>query len=123
MTDAGNQGWILSGSIGDWGAPLVPRFRLVVFIYTDTDIRIARLRQRGIEREGAEIGPGGPRETQYREFLEWAASYDKGDREGRTLARHEAWLATLRCPVLRVDGAEPSETLADGVLHVLRATR
>jgi adenylate kinase family enzyme len=123
ITNTGKRGWILSGSIGDWGAPLVRRFQLVVFIYTDANIRIARLRQRGIEREGAEIEPGGPRERQYREFLEWAASYDEGGIEGRTLAKHEAWLSTLRCPVLRVDGAAATEALADQVLATLTAAR
>src|SRR5258706_16262164 len=43
---ASGRGWILSGSIGDWGAPLVPLFQLVVFVRTPTDVRMERLRQR-----------------------------------------------------------------------------
>jgi adenylate kinase family enzyme len=121
---AGARGWVLSGSIGDWGAPLVPLFQLVVFVRTETAIRMTRLRQRGIEREGADqIAPGGPRELQYREFLDWAAGYDTGINTGRSLAKHETWLAMLDCPVLRVDGAEPTEALADRVLAEFRATR
>ena len=36
-------------------------------------------------------------------FLEWAAGYDDGDLEMRSLARHTAWLADLPCPVLRLE--------------------
>src|ERR1700733_3293004 len=44
--DTGSRGWILSGSIGDWGAPLIPYFALVVFLRTPTELRVARLRAR-----------------------------------------------------------------------------
>jgi adenylate kinase family enzyme len=124
MEDARPRGWILSGSIGDWGAPLVPLFALVVFVRTPTDVRLTRLRQRGIERDGADqIGPGGTRHAQYQEFLEWAAGYDSGTNAGRSLARHEAWLAQLSCPVLRVDGTDAPGELADRVLMVLRGSK
>jgi adenylate kinase family enzyme len=120
IANASARGWILSGSIGDWGAPLVPLFQLVVFVRTPTAVRIARLRQRGIERDGADqIGPGGPRHAQYQEFLTWAAGYDTGVKAGRSLARHEAWLANLTCPVIRVDGTEPAPVLAERILTTL----
>ena len=32
-------------------------------------------------------------------------------REGRNLARHQAWLATLPCAVLRLDGTQPMPEL------------
>jgi len=48
------------------------------------------------------------------EFVEWASHYDAGDREGRSLAKHQAWLAALPCPVLRLDGSRPlPELVAD----------
>ena len=121
---AKSQGWILSGSIGDWGAPLVPLFRLVVFVQTPTEVRLSRLRQRGIERDGAdEIGPGGARHAQYQEFLDWAAGYDSGKNSGRSLARHEAWLAQLACPVLRVDGTGAIAGLTEQLLAAIKASR
>jgi adenylate kinase family enzyme len=124
MERAGPRGWILSGSIGDWGAPLVPLFRLVVFVRAPTEIRLSRLRQRGVERESAEqIAPGGSRHVQYQEFLDWAAGYDAGSNAGRSLARHEAWLAQLVCPVLRVDGTQAIAALTKQVLAALKASR
>jgi hypothetical protein len=29
------------------------------------------------------------------------------DREGRSLAKHQAWVAALPCPTLRLDGSRP----------------
>ena len=37
------------------------------------------------------------------EFLDWASRYDEAGLEMRSLTLHEAWLATLSCPVLRMD--------------------
>jgi hypothetical protein len=53
------------------------------------------------------------------EFIEWASHYDDGTREGRSLPRHEEWLKTLSCPVLRLDGTLPVRELVDRVLAVI----
>lgn len=36
-------------------------------------------------------------------FLSWAGQYDEGIRSGRSLARHQDWLANSSCPILRLD--------------------
>ncbi len=79
--------WQLSGSLAGWGDPIIPQFDLVA----------------GIDA----VGAGGWRHQETEEFIEWASHYDAGDREGRGLARHQAWLAALPCPVLRLDGTRP----------------
>lgn len=107
------RGWILSGSIGAWGDPLIPLLDLVVYVFTPTPIRLERLRIREAATFGAaNVAPGGDHHAEFMEFIEWAARYDHGDREGRSRARHEAWLAELPCPVQRVDGARPTAALA-----------
>jgi adenylate kinase family enzyme len=121
---AGARGWVLSGSISDWGAPLIPLFSMVVFLRTPTEIRIARLRAREAKQFGAEaIAPGGSRHAEHEAFIRWSAAYDAGTIpgrnvtiSGRNLARHEAWLAKLPCPVLRLDGSEAVDTLIGKVL-------
>ena len=45
--------WILSGSLDGWGAPIVPLFDHVVFVYVPTAIRLERLRARESRRLGA----------------------------------------------------------------------
>jgi hypothetical protein len=90
-------GVVLSGSICGWGPEIEDAFDLVVFLYLPAETRVARLRQREIQRHGA-ADPA---------FLTWAAQYDEGPPEGRSLAKHEAWLAQRACPVLRLDQDEP----------------
>ena len=113
------RGWVLSGSIGAWGDELIPLFDLVVFVDTPTELRLQRLARREGERYGDAIGPGGPRRQHYLDFLDWASRYEHGDRGGRSRPLHEAWLAALPCPVLRLDGARPAEDLAMEVAATL----
>src|SRR5262249_8442434 len=90
--------WVLSGSIYGWGAPVVPLLDLVGFLRAPTDIRLARLRAREARHFGADaVAPGGWRHAETEEFIAWASHYEDGTRGGRSLARHEAWLAPLTC--------------------------
>ncbi len=98
----GHTQWILSGSITGWGEILLPLFDLVVFVYVPQDIRIERLKRREIERYGDRVLFGGDRYKESLDFIEWAAAYDVGTRNGRNLSKHEAWLEKITCPVLRI---------------------
>ncbi len=114
--------WVLSGSLDGWGDPVVPLFDLVVFLYVPTAIRLERLRAREARRFGAEnVAPGGARHQQVEEFIEWASHYDDGTREGRNLARHQAWLAALPCRVLRLDGTRQLPELVSEISTVIRS--
>ncbi|WP_426610121.1 hypothetical protein [Bradyrhizobium sp. McL0616] len=106
--------WVLSGSVEGWGDQLVPLFDLVVFVTTSRELRMQRLRAREAAHFGTDaVAPGGWRHDETESFVEWASHYDAGDREGRTLAKHEAWVADLPCPVVRVDGARPVAELIE----------
>lgn len=109
--------WVLSGSFMGWCDPIVPRLTHVVFISMPPAIRLARLRARERRRYGKAILPGGPQHRQYCSFLDWAMSYDDPGAGfiGRTRANHEAWLAEMRCPVIRVDGSRPVNELVEQV--------
>lgn len=102
------QGIVLSGSIYGWGLQVEDAFDLVVFLYLPAAVRIERLRRREIERYGA-ADPA---------FLKWASEYDEGPSEGRSLAKHNAWLAQRTCPVLRL---EQDQTVAERVARVRQA--
>jgi adenylate kinase family enzyme len=107
--------WILSGSIEGWGDAIIPAFDLAVFLVTASELRLQRLRAREARHFGADaVAPGGWRNPATEEFIEWASHYDAGDREGRSLSRHQAWLSALSCPILRLDGSRPlSELVAE----------
>ena len=65
------------------------------------------------------VGSGGWRHAETEEFIDWASHYDDGSRDGPHLVRHEAWLATLACPVLRLDGCRLTSDLVGEVVAAL----
>ena len=94
----------------------------MIFLYVPTPIRLERLRARESQRLGADaVAPGGSMHQNAEEFFEWASHYDDGTREGRNLARHQAWLATLRCRVIRLDGTAPIPELVTEVRVAIAA--
>jgi len=100
-----SKSWVLSGSLCGWGDPLIPEFELIVFLAVPTPVRLARLRVRESQRYGQHaIEPGGELHGDHVEFLDWAGHYDTGGLEMRSRALHEAWLATVSCPVIRLEG-------------------
>ena len=109
--------WVLSGSLVGWGDPLIPLFDLVVFLQTPAATRLARLRDREVLRYGqAAVGSGGTHHEATEGFLNWAAGYDGGGLEVRSLRRHEEWLAGLPCPAVRLDGSRPITELVASLL-------
>lgn len=102
-------GVILSGSIVDWGSEIENSFTLIVFLYLSAELRVERLRRRELERYG-KVNEA---------FIKWASEYDSGPSEGRSLAKHESWLAQRRCPVLRLEGDLSIEERVARVLRVI----
>jgi hypothetical protein len=85
---------VVAGCVMDWGEALENSFDLVVFLQVPTPLRLECLQQRELARYGRV-------DT---EFLAWAALYDEGPQQGRSLARHNAWLGRRHCPVVRLEG-------------------
>src|SRR5262245_36614108 len=111
--------WVLSGSLDGWGDPLIPAFDLVLFVVVPAEVRLQRLREREARRYGVDaIAVGGWRHREFEEFIEWASHYDDGVGVGRSLKRHESWLAGLPCPFVKIDGIRATPEL---VAHVLAA--
>jgi len=112
--------WALSGSLDGWGDAIIPHFDLVVFLSTPKHLRLQRLRAREARHFGADVvAAGGWRHNETEEFIEWTSRYEDGDREGRSLARHQVWLAALPCLVLRLDGSQPLSELVTAVCAAL----
>ena len=90
--------WIVGGSLDSWGHFLKEQYNLVVYLWLPKDIRAIRLVNREKERYGEVISQSS------QEFIDWALSYDDSNQPGRNKKRHEQWLQTLTCPVLRMEG-------------------
>ena len=111
-------GWVLSGSLMGWATEVEACFDVVVFVSAPTAVRLERLRKRETLRYGpGAIDDGGSHHDAVRAFLDWAASYDDPAFEGRSRAGHEAWLQALACPVMRVDGEQPTHELVDFIVR------
>ena len=112
--------WVLSGDISGWGDEIIRQFDLEVFLTTPHDLRIQRLRAREAVHFGADaVAPGGWRHAETEAFIDWASHYEDGTREGRSLAKQQAWLERLPCPVLRLDGSRSRPELVADVCAAL----
>lgn len=100
---------VLAGSVMRWGADLEDSFSLVVFLTVPADLRVERLRHREMQR----FGRADP------QFLKWAAQYDAGELEGRSLSKHREWLSRRRCTVLHIDGDVSTTDRLARVVQVL----
>lgn len=112
-------GWVLSGSFIGWGDRLIEHVEIIAFLYTPTTIRMRRLEHREAQRHGDRILPGGDMHEGHLAFRDWASRYDDPSFTGRNLAQHERWLEAQTAPVLRLDGTQPADVLADTVTTAL----
>jgi len=104
--------------------PLLRYLMLSRFVQVPTEIRIKRLHQREARHFGAEaVSPGGWRHQETEDSIEWASLYDDGTREGPNLRRHQTWLDTLSCPVLRLDGTRATKELVAEIIATLPRQR
>lgn len=113
------ESWVLSGGVAGWEPCPQLDFTLFVFLWLPAPVRLERLRRRELERFGPRILPGGDMHTDHEAFIAWAARYDHGDVEGKTLARHQAYLAAQTCPVLNLRGAMPPSQAVSAILESL----
>src|SRR3989442_9843753 len=85
--------FVLSGSICGWGHAVEDCFDLIVYVHIPSRLRLARLREREIVRNG-KIN---------QEFIDWAARYDEGGLGVRSRLLHETLLRERCCDVLRLE--------------------
>ena len=112
------EAWVLSGSMLGWGDGVVAQCGAVVFLTLDPAERLRRIEV----RERVRRASGTVDEEALSAFLTWARGYDDPSFEGRSRAGHEEWVATLTCPVLRLDSSRPREALRDEVLAWIPTT-
>ena len=86
---------------------------LVIYLEAPVTLRMERIRRRAEERFGARVQPGGDLYEQEEAFFAFA--------EGRRTEPIEAWLQTLACPILRLDGRLPIEENLHRILSDLQS--
>jgi len=83
--------------------PFKPLFNIVIFLSAHADTRVKRLRDRELQEFGDRIKVNGDMHVEHEHFIKWAHQYEDGQMGGRSLIRHENWLKTLNCPVIRMN--------------------
>ena len=111
--------FVMAGSMDSFHEHFDPFFKLVVHLKADTVVRKARVREREFKRYGSRILEGGDMHDKHESFLSDLSGYDLG-RGGCTLQQHELWMKSLRCKVIKLDGADD---LHENVKRIIEAYR
>lgn len=93
-----HENFVFASVKGNFGDGVRPFFRYAVLIDVPKEIRMERVRQRSFEKFGDRMLPGGDLYEQEERFFELVRSRDE-----HTV---EKWLASLSCPIIRVDGTK-----------------
>lgn len=110
--------FVLSGNLDTISEHFEPMFDLVVYLTTNTHIRLERLQQREYAKLGDRILEGGSLYPMHRRFLDLAARYDSNGFPNAD--KHSAWADTLSCPVLRLSGDMTPEVNAQIIAKAYR---
>ncbi len=109
----------LSGSMCTWGSSWSTAFDLVVFLLIPQALRMERLASRERDRYGDRLQRDPQLAERSHAFLDWARRYDDPTFEGRSRQQHEQWLATVPCPIVRIEGDTTVAQRVERVVHAL----
>ena len=95
----------------DYGPEINSLYGCVIYLQVSKEIRLARVKQRAVDMFGNRVLDGGDMYAQEQQFFQFVAS--------RTLGKTDAWVKSLRCPVLYLDGTLPVSVNTDTVIRFL----
>lgn len=95
--------FVMAGSMDSFHAHFDPFFELAVHLLADSQLRADRVHKREMEAYGKRILPGGDMYEEHQRFLEDVNRYYTGG-GSVSYAQHSAWLHSLACPVIELDG-------------------
>ena len=94
-------------------------FELVVHLHTDAQVRMKRVHDRELDLFGERILKGGDMYEEHQKFLNDIAGYDF-EIGSCTLQQHELWINSLKCKVIKLDGAHALEENLKIILEAYR---
>ena len=111
--------FVMAGSIDSFHEHFDPFFELVVHLHTDVQIRMKRVHDRELDLFGERILEGGDMYEEHQKFLNDIAGYDFGI-GSCTLHQHELWMQSLKCKVIKLNGAHELEENLKIILEAYR---
>ncbi|MBQ7320575.1 MAG: AAA family ATPase [Clostridia bacterium] len=88
------------------------QYDLVIYLHAPRTVRLERVEARSRAKFGERVRPGGDLYDRERDFLTFIAE--------RSPDRLEQWLATLSCPVFRLDATADTDTLLRAILSQIK---
>ena len=111
---------IISGSLVSWGEYWHSAFNLGVFLIIPKKIRMERLLNREREIYGNELNTNKAIQAKSKAFLEWAEQYDDPTFEGRSIRKHQKWVKSLTCEVIKIEGDTTVEQRVNSVIDQIK---
>ncbi len=106
------QRFVFAAVKGDYGDNIMPLYQFAVLMTAPRELRLQRVKSRSFERFGDRMRPGGDLYAPEKAFFDMVAS--------RTEGYVEEWAQSLRCPILRVNGADPVNENVERILNRMR---
>ena len=107
-----NPCFVFSYIKGDMTPEINEKFDLVVYLDVPKDIRMKRIRQRAFDKFGERVLVGGDMYEQEEAFFKMVS--------GRDDTAIKAWLDTLSCKVIILDGTKPIENNIQIILEEIK---
>ena len=99
--------FVMAGSMSSFHEAFDEAFGLMVFLYADPETRIRRVSERAVRRFGDRVLPGGDMYDSNRKFLKSNRRYETDG--SPNLTEQRAWMYSLPCRKLELDGTESIE--------------
>jgi len=99
--------FVMAGSMSSFHQAFDDSFSMMVFLYVEPDIRVQRANERAIQRFGERVLEGGDMYESNQDFLKQIRRYETDG--SPNLAEQKAWMKSLSCKKLELDGTEPIE--------------
>ena len=99
--------FVMAGSMSSFHQAFDDSFSMMVFLYVEPKIRVQRANERAIQRFGERVLEGGDMYDSNQDFLKQIRKYETDG--SPNLTEQKAWMESLRCKKLELDGTEPIE--------------
>ena len=99
--------FVMAGSMSSFHQAFDDCFSMMVFLYVDPDIRVQRANERAIQRFGERVLEGGDMYESNQDFLRKIRLYESDG--SPNLTEQKAWMESLSCKKLELDGTESIE--------------